>query len=343
MNAQQQAAAQAAQAAGGAEVAADELKATKSLPLFRGSTKDTMSTTAWCASVDRQKEQLRWNEERTASSAVDCFREVAAEWYAVMEVEEPTAIKRWDTFKPLIVERFDSHRTPAQKVAMLSALAQRQGENVVDYYDRCAKTYYEVLKDSEKKVGGPNKADAIRGFNQARDDLLLFSYVTGMRQGIRKVVGQRMENDSTIRDVKKMAKATEITEGEAGGRKTGYAAAMMGGTNEEDTEDEIARLLTEIAGMRADLKGNGGARPKQGGGYATTDPAAPRQPRQTEGTRRLGPMRERGWIYCRRCCTWGLHIKAECKWSVNQIKATPKEDERNTPTGTPQDRQYPNA
>ena len=328
-----------------AAVAADELKATKSLPLFRGSSKDTISTSAWCATVDRQMDQLKWTEERTASAAVDCFREVAAEWFEVMTIEEPQAIKRWDTFKTLILERFDSHRTPAQKVTMLSALAQRQSENVIDYYDRCAKTYYQVLRDSLKKVGGPNKADAIRGFNIARDDLLLFSYVTGMRPLIRKVVGQRMENDSTVKDVKKLAKATEITEGELAGKKMGYAAAMLAAEDTAEVRDrqredaDMQQLRAEIAAMRTALSGGAtGARPKTfggGGNYGTTDPAAPRQARETEGTRKLGPMRERGWLFCRRCCTWGLHIKAECTWSLNKIKATPKEDERVKPTGRP--------
>ena len=116
-------------------------KVVNKLPLFRGSAKDTMSTLAWCAAVDRQKAQLGWSEERTALAAVDCFREGASDWFRVMEEERPNDVKMWAAFKPHVLERFGTHRTPAQKVAMLSALQQKGGESVVGFYDRCAMTY----------------------------------------------------------------------------------------------------------------------------------------------------------------------------------------------------------
>ena len=41
------------------------------------------------------------------------------------------------------------------------------------------------------------------------------------------------------------------------------------------------------------------------------DPNAPRQAWVTDATLRLGLMKDRGWIYCRRCSQWGLYIKLE--------------------------------
>ena len=63
------------------------------IPLFRGSTKDTISTMSWCESVDRQKAQLAWSESKTALAAIDAFREQAADWFRVVREEQPETLR----------------------------------------------------------------------------------------------------------------------------------------------------------------------------------------------------------------------------------------------------------
>ena len=48
------------------------------LPLFRGTTIDTLSTLGWVESVDRQKEASNWSEVNTARWAVEAKWEKAA-------------------------------------------------------------------------------------------------------------------------------------------------------------------------------------------------------------------------------------------------------------------------
>ena len=105
-------------------------------------------------------------------------------------------------------------------------------------------------------------------------------------------------------------------------------------------EDQLQALLA-FARSRGGPAGSGGAN-RSGQGPAA-DPNVQRQPMATDATRRLGPMRERGWMFCHRCKQWGLHIRAECKWSLNQIKAAGRADSKTPPTSTPSDQQYPNC
>ena len=126
----------------------------------------------WCAAVERQPVQLAWLEEMMASAAVDCFRETASAWFKVLGVEKPDAVKQWKTFKPHLMNQFGSHKTPAQQTGMLADLKQKDGEDVIAFYDRCANTYYEVMEDNLAVIDGDDKDSVIKGFEMARNELL---------------------------------------------------------------------------------------------------------------------------------------------------------------------------
>ena len=80
-----------------------------------------------------------------------------------------------------------------------------------------------------------------------------------------------------------------------------------------------------------------GARPK---GPINMD--APKEPRETQATMKLGPIKKRDWIFCQRCGVWGQHIRAECKLSPNEVKRMTKQDPKARPSEQPNDAQYPN-
>ena len=310
------------------------------LPLFRGTTNDTLSTLSWCESVDRQKSQHGWSEERTATAAIDSFRDRAAEWFRVILEEQPDATKTWALFRPLIVSRFGHTRSPAQRVSLISGLQQKNNENTESFYDTVAAAYYEVLRDSKASLADPHKNHKETGFKVAQNELLKLTYVAGLKTHIREQVEAAMVPTSTLAWIREKAAAVEVATSR---KKTGYAAAIVssgGASADSDPQGlaaEIQKLFrAEIAAMK------GGAASNKSSGGQAQDPSKPRQPQQTAATKKLGPMAERGWLYCNRCCQWGLHIRAECTWSMNHIKTLPKMDQGQKPSSTPCDQQYPN-
>ena len=319
----------------------EEIIVKAKIPLFRGGTahKDTLSTLAWCEAVDRQKTQQDWPEERAALAAIDAFREGVAEWYRVIQEEKPQGVKTWTELRKLIIARFGQVKSTAQRVAMLANLTQRPAETTEGFYDRVAGSYYEVLRDKQATLEGPHKEDCVRGFKASRDELLKLTFVAGLRNNIREQVEARIESKHGLEWIREAAAAMEIatTRKKTIAGVTYAEVAAKPATQEQPKQDLHAMIKAELAAM------NG--RPVRGnrGGQNFPDPAQPRKAQVTEATRKLGPMGERGWLYCNRCCQWGLHIRPECTWSLNQIKSVPKMNRDEKPTGTPKDRQYPNV
>ena len=325
------------------------------LPLFRGTLKDTLTTVSWCEAVDRQMSQFSWTEAKTCVCAVDSFREEAAEWYRVVQEEKPEEIKEWKTFRPMIIARFGQTRSPAQRVAMISNLHQRPSEGTETFYDRVAGAYYEVLRDTLAGQRDPNKKDVQRGFRSARDELLKLTFVAGLRQNIRESVEARMDSNSTLAWIREAASAQEVATSR---KKTAYAAVATGATpipgpsadSGQFGMSDLQRLIrTELAAIsRANYQPVPAPRQSQvaaagAAGQTVSDPSKMKAPRVTEATKRLGPMSDRGWLFCNRCCQWGLHIRPECYWSNDSIMRLPKQSPTEKPTGTPSDRQYPKA
>ena len=98
---------------------------------------------------------------------------------------------------------------------------------------------------------------------------------------------------------------------------------------------EIQALIrNKLAAIRVPVSGSGGCTPQAQQRQWEADPSKPKAPTVTEATKRLGPMGERGWIYCSHCCQWGLHIRPECTWSMDRIRSIPKMDQTAHPAGT---------
>ena len=339
--------------AGDDDPAGDQATVRAKVPLFRGTTKDTLTTMAWCEAVDRQMKQLGWSEAKTCVCAVDSFREEAAEWYRVVQEEQPEAIQEWKTFRPLIVRRFGVSRSPAQRVAMISNLAQKSGEGTETFYDRVAGAYYEVLRETLGALTDPHKKERCEGFRSARDELLKLTFVAGLRQNIREGVEARMDGNSTLAWIREAAAALEVATSR---KKTAYAAVATSGATPIPSAghadaatygmSDLQRLIrAELAAMRPAQAPIPAPRLSQvaAGQYQPAEPGKQKTPRVTEATKRLGPMSDRGWLYCNRCCQWGLHIRPECYWSNDAIMRLPKQSPSEKPTGTPSDRQYPKA
>ena len=267
--------------------------------------------------------------------------------------EKPAQIREWTTFRPLIIGRFGVTRSPAQKVLMVSRLQQNQGENVESFYDRVAGAYYEVIKDTMEALTDPDKAAKQLGFKTARDELLKLTFVAGLRTGIREQVEAGLEATSTLSSIKEKASAVEVA---LSRKQSNYAAAAsamgipassvsgplgsMGAELQNLIRAEVAALTKANSGSRS---ASSAAAPTAAAAPSLPDPNKPKPATTTPATIRMGPMGDRGWIYCHRCCQWGLHIRPECTWSVNQIKALSRADPKVKPSGTPTDRQYPNA
>ena len=318
----------------------EEIIVKAKVPLFRGglACKDTLSTLAWCEAVDRQRTQQEWSDEKAALAAVDAFREGVAEWYRVVKEEKPDEVTRWTTLRALIITRFGQVKSMAQRVAMLANLTQKANETTEGFYDRVAGAYYEVLRSTQDALTAPDKAAKIAGFKTSRDELLKLTYVAGLRNNIREGVEARLTSKSDLAWIREAAAAMEI----ATARKKTVAAVSYAeatskpATTQDQTRTDLQALVkAEVAAVaRSQARGGGQNRP---------DHSRPRKAQVTEATKRLGPMGDRGWIYCSRCCQWGLHIRPECTWAMTHIKTIPKMDRNEKPTGTPRDQQYPNA
>ena len=349
--------------------AQDDIAKWVKVPLFRGgqAKTDTLTTLAWCESVDRQKVQQDWNNARTAVAAIDSFREHAAEWFRVVREEKPDSVDSWATLRPLVIARFGPSKTPAQRVAMLSNLKQNGTESTETFYDRVAGAYYEVLRPTMAALTGDNADHETVGFKVARDELLKLTFVAGLRQNVREGVEARMTAASDLAWIREAATATEVA---THSRKiTPYAAVVSteiprsDSTAQKPTPSPRSAISTnssqqggnfamrdiqtlirnELAAFRTPGPSSGGrAAPAQQRQWEA-DPSKPKAPTVTEATKRLGPMGERGWIYCSRCCQWGLHIRPECTWSMDRIRSIPKMDQSARPSGAPSDRQYPNV
>ena len=331
-----------------AEQNKEEIVVRSKVPLFRGGSQrtDSLSTLAWCESVDRQQAQQEWSEGKTAVAAIDSFREEAAEWIRVIQEEKPAALKQWKDLRPLVIARFGVTKSPAQRVALLSNLKQKPQESTETFYDRVAGAYYQVLRETQATLADPHKEARVEGFQTARNELLKLTYVAGLRQSIREVVEARMTSSSDLAWIREAAAAMEIAT--AGRQKNAYAAALSAepsatlpsqAAKPVDMSDLQSIIRAELAALtKGKPQASQGRRP-----VPTQDPSKPRQPTTTEATKRLGPMGERGWMYCGRCCQWGLHIRPECKWAMDFIKSLPRQDQNERPSGTPSDKQYPNA
>ena len=327
------------------------------LPLFRGTKVDTLSTLSWVESVDRQKAANDWSEQNTARFAAAALREKAAGWYRAAREEEAGAVQQWVTLRPLLVTRFSATRSPAQKVALISNLTQRDNESVLEFYDRVANAYYEALRDRRAALTDPNGAEKKAGFDAARNELFKYSYVSGLKRPIREQIEATMEATADPKWLREKASTLETALSHQASKK-GYAAptlsifpptettptAASGQQQPTPSSLEMEQFKAFLAFTRGHRQGAGsGGASSNNRSTAQVDPNAPRQPMATEGTRRLGPMRERGWVFCHRCGQWGLHIRAECKLSLNQLKSTPRSDSKTPPTTTPTDTQYPNC
>ena len=326
-------------AAGGGADQVEALTRTK-LPIFRGNAGDTLETVAWCETVDRQKAAQAWVDDKTATCAIDSFREEAAVWFKVVRKEEPAAVKNWLTFRPLIVQRFCETKSPAQRVALIANLTQKQNQTTQGFYDHVAQAFYEVVLDDEEAITGADKAAELRGFARCQNALLKYFYVAGLRPAIREQVELTLTKTSTLKEVRERAQTAMLATSATGRKKPTVAAVVARSGAESASRSDSDAQGTEIAQLIAALKGsNFGAKTSS----ASHDPSKPKQPQSTAATKKLGPMAERGWIYCNRCCQWGLHIRAECTWSMDHIRTVPKMDQKTKPSSTPCDPQYPNV
>ena len=182
---------------------------------------------------------------------------------------------------------------------------------------------------------------------------LKLTYVSGLRQNIRELVETQMTADSTLRQIKEMAATIEVAHSR---KKTNVVAAVMTQpppplgvwdlgqaqtltvpTLQQIIRQELSGSIPGVANSAAVANANS-SRPNSSRGADSA-----RRPQVTEAMKRLGPMADRGWVYCNRCCQWGMHIRPECTWSFDQIKAAPKIDVKHRPGGTPSDKKYPNV
>ena len=318
----------------------DDVVVRPKLPMFRGNSKDALDIKAWCEGVERAKEQHTWSEEKTASYAIDALREQASAWQQVAKVENPDGVTKWEDLKKLMLSEFSPAQTAAQRIQLVSNLKQKSTEMTGQFYVRVALAIYETTKKAYEAIRDPNKDEKRQGFVACRTENIKSLFLAGLRPEIRVGVEARLQDEWSVDEIKKAASQQETATG------ANRAAAVIGEAEKgaavvvppsQGEPMDVGRLIQQQVAAAFKATGSTGTRQK-----AWINMDAPKEPRETPATMKLGPIKKRDWIYCQRCGIWGQHIRAECKLSPNAVKAATKQDPKNKPSGSPSDVQYPN-
>ncbi len=321
----------------------EETVTTTKIPLFRGNSKDTLSVRAWTDQVDRAQTQQGWTADTTAAAAINAMRESASVWVENLQDSSPDDVTDWERLKKQMLKRFAPHTTAAQQVRTVASLTQKQGESVVDFFDRVEAAVRLINKDQYDRIaGGAGAADKKEGFRMVRNNMQRLHFVAGLRTEIRRHVESGMKEDDELDTLRNAAVRAEAAEGliqrgsgpQIAGLDTNGDAGATGGSQPDvaSGQSSAGDIMKEIAAIKATLRSAAPGAKRNGGGGAAKGNKVARP-----------PMRERNWTLCFRCRQWGQHLRDECKLTQQEIDSLTPQARNARPTGQPFDSQFPNA
>lgn len=323
------------------------LPAVKVNPFYgEGNKKDGKVTCMdFIESIDRAARTNGWTAQDAAEYAYENLMGNAKRWASRLQRsiirDENATVSDWNLLRAELAKRFDEVATPAQKVNAISNISQAQGESAKDYYDKI-RAAFDFLVREEYAKQPPQNWD---GYMACYENIFKVFYLKGLEPKTRLMVSSDMagdvELDKLVEKVEQVDKAL-IDEKRQSGIPQQIAGMSVGGGQTKDlnpADTELKKAIKENKELQAKISAMSASGGKQSGGagrnYQRTEGKGP----GIAGT----PMKDRGWIFCYTCKTWGQHIGKECNYSKEQMENLPKEKSKERPPGKAFDRQFNTA
>ena len=180
------------------------------IPIFNGTSKDSMSTRAWIHYVERCKRIANWTDDKTAEYAQLALREIAADWIENLTEARNADIDSWPTFKALFEARFHKKATLAERTVIKASLTQNKNESIQDFYDRVDSGNYILDENWPPLAEGATAAQITQDANAkaSHHKVNVFNdFLQGMNPEIRAQVV--LQNPTTLVELQSVAVQVE--------------------------------------------------------------------------------------------------------------------------------------
>ena len=288
-------------------------------------------------SIDRAARQNGWTDMDAAECAYENLQGNAKRWASRLQrsmiAAENAIVTDWRLMRSELAKRFNEVATPAQKVNAISNISQAQGESAKDYYDRIRAAFDFLVREEFTQQPPVNW----QGYMACFENIFKTFYLKGLETRTRTIVAADLGSDVGLTElVERVEQVDQALQDEK--RQTGIphqiaGIGTSGGQKEQNPADEqLKKAIKENKELQAKIAAMSGSR--QGNRDNPSDKK--KDGRKITDT----PMKERGWIFCFKCNTWGQHIKPECNVTQEQKANLPKENGKERPTGKAFDRQF---
>ena len=314
---------------------------------FFGETNKRDGKTVTCMdfieSIDRAARQNGWTAQDAAEYAYENLLGPAKRWAARLQRsiirDENATVTNWNLLRTELAKRFDEVATPAQKVNAISNISQAPGESAKDYYDKI-RAAFDFLVREEYARQPPQNWD---GYMACYENIFKVFYLKGLEPKTRMMVSSELPGDvdldKLVEKVEQIDKAL-IDEKRQSGLPRQIAGMRARECQDKDpnpAETDLKKAIRENKELQAKISAMSASGGKQSGGAGRNR----QRPERPEGSSIMSvPMKDRGWIFCFNCRTWGQHIGKECKYTKEQAENLPKEKSRERPSGKAFDRQF---
>jgi hypothetical protein len=188
---------------------ADKCDMTPRLQFWYGNSKDRTSIEWWCDAVDRIKDQKGWDNDAgkksAASVAVDALREEAALLMSIIaKGHQAAAVKDWSLMKPLLIKRYSTIKTCTQRAKQFATLTQKSGEPVENFYDRTQMAMI-IVHEKPRAAIPAAENERLISYNTCADGTQALLFVAGLLPYLKTFVDDRIEEDSTLKQILKWA------------------------------------------------------------------------------------------------------------------------------------------
>lgn len=294
-------------------------------------------------SIDRAARQNGWTQRDAAEYAYENLMGSAKRWASRLQRSmiraENLIVTDWNSLRVELLKRFDEVATPAMKVNAISNISQVEGESAKDYYDKIRAAFDFLVREEYAKQPPQNLA----GYMACYENIFKVFYLKGLEPRTRLMVstdlGGDVDLDKLVEKVEQVDKALHDEKRQTGVPKA-IAGLQVGGggavpKDPSPAEEKLKQAIKENRDLQARIASISGGRQSGNGG----------EPSKKSDGRRIAdvPMKERGWIYCYTCKTWGQHIGKECNYTKEQKDNLPKEKSKERPSGKAFDRQFNTA
>ncbi len=175
------------------------------LPKY-GEETEALPAERFVSMVDRMKTQQGWDDEKTASNAIEALKGKAATWAENLVKKDETKTKTWAEFKKAFLERWNRVRSLGEKANLLFNLNMRKSETAEDFHDRVEFNITAVTKD---KIDSFATAPEKRAACAMAEDFATWLFVNGLTAPIKEKV-ETEHSLNTNEQVVKIARAAEI-------------------------------------------------------------------------------------------------------------------------------------